>query len=139
MKYMAQLNPYLSFENNCREAMTFYKGCLGGELVLQTVGEMPAMAEKMPPHMKDHILHSTLTNGGITIMASDLNREKQNEGNTVHLCINCTSEEEINLFFSNLSAGGVVTEPLSNMPWGGKFGSLIDKYGKHWLFNFQML
>jgi PhnB protein len=135
---MAQLNPYLSFESNCREAMNFYKDCLGGELVLQTVGEMPAMAAKMPPHMKDQILHSTLTNGGITIMASDLNREKQNEGNTVHLCINCTSEEEINRFFSNLSAGGVVTESLSNMPWGGKFGSLIDKYGKHWLFNFQM-
>ena len=46
---MAQLNPYLNFNNNCREAMSFYKDCLGGELVLQTVGEMPAMAAQMPP------------------------------------------------------------------------------------------
>jgi PhnB protein len=134
---MAQLNPYLNFDNNCREAMNFYKDCLGGELVLQTVGEMPAMAAQMPPHMKDHIMHSTLTSGGIVIMASDMNREKRIEGNTVHLCINCNSDDELNAFFSNLSAGGKVTEPLTDMPWGGRFGSLTDKFGKHWLFNYQ--
>ena len=46
---MAQLNPYLNFDRNCREAMNFYKDCLGGELFLQTVGEMPEMAAQMPP------------------------------------------------------------------------------------------
>jgi PhnB protein len=134
---MAQLNPYLNFDNNCREAMNFYKDCLGGELTLQTVGEMPAMAAQMPPQMKDNILHSTLTSGDIVIMASDLNREKQIEGNTVHLCVNCNSENELNSFFSKLSAGGKVTEPLADMPWGGMYGSLTDQYGKHWVFNFQ--
>jgi PhnB protein len=134
---MAQLNPYLNFDNNCREAMNFYKDCLGGQLVLQTVGEMPAMAAQMPPYMKDHILHSTLTSGEIIIMASDLSREKRIEGNTVHLCINCKTEDELNSFFSKLSAGGKVTEQLADMPWGGTFGSLTDKFGKHWLFNFQ--
>jgi PhnB protein len=134
---MAQLNPYLNFDNNCRQAMNFYKDCLGGELTLQTVGEMPAMAAQMPPQMKDNILHSTLTSGDIVIMASDLNREKQIEGNTVHLCVNCNSENELNSFFSKLSAGGKVTEPLADMPWGGMYGSLTDQYGKHWVFNFQ--
>lgn len=134
---MAQLNPYLNFDNNCREAMNFYKDCLGGELTLQTVGEMPAMAAQMPPQMKDNILHSTLTSGDIVIMASDLNREKQIEGNTVHLCVNCNSENELNSFFSKLSTGGKITEPLADMPWGGMYGSLTDQYGKHWVFNFQ--
>ena len=134
---MAQLNPYLNFDNNCREAMNFYRDCLGGDLFLQTVGEMPAMAAQMPPQMKDSILHSKLTSGDIIIMASDLNREKRIEGNTVHLCINCNSEIELNSFFSKLSAGGKITEPLADMPWGGKYGSLTDKYGKRWVFNFQ--
>jgi PhnB protein len=70
-------------------------------------------------------------------MASDLNREKQIEGNTVHLCVNCNNENELNSFFSKLSAGGKVTEPLADMPWGGMYGSLTDQYGKHWVFNFQ--
>ena len=132
---MAHLNPYLNFDNNCREAMNFYKECLGGELFLQTVSELPAMAAQMPPQMKDNILHSSLTSGDIVIMASDLSREKRIEGNTVHLCINCSGENELNSFFSKLSAGGKVTEPIADMPWGAKYGALTDKYDKHWIFN----
>ena len=133
---MANLNPYLSFNNTCREAMNFYKDCLGGDLFLQTVGEMPEMAAKMPPSMKDHILHSVLTSGDIVIMASDLNQETPLEGNTVHLCVNCKTEKELNTFFNGLSRGGKITEPISDMPWGAKYGAITDKFGKHWVFNF---
>ena len=48
---MVQLNPYLRFNGNCREAMTFYQSCLGGELTIQTVGESP-VAGQMPPSMQ---------------------------------------------------------------------------------------
>ena len=60
---MGKLNPYLNFDNNCREAMNFYKDCIGGELVFQKVSESPLMAAQMPPEFKDHILHSSLTSG----------------------------------------------------------------------------
>jgi PhnB protein len=133
---MALLNPYLSFDNNCREAMNFYKDCFGGELFLQTVAESPVMAAQMPAEMKDLILHSTLTVGDMVIMASDLSREKQVEGNTVQLCVNCQSEKELNGFFSKIAVGGKITEPLADMPWGAKYGAITDKYGKHWVFNF---
>ncbi len=133
---MAKINCYLSF-NNCREAMTFYKDCLGGELYFQTVGESPEMAAQMPPEMKDDILHSTLTSGDLVIMASDLSRTKMMDGNTVSLAVMCTSEEEINSFFTKLSEGGVITEPLMNAPWGAIFGSVTDKYGKQWMFNYD--
>lgn len=135
---MAQLNPYLNFENNCREAMTFYKDCLGGELKLMTVGEMPEMAAQMPSEMKDAIMHSSLTNGGVVIMGSDLNREKVVEGNTVQLCINCDSEQQLNEYFTKLSAGGKITEPVAHMPWGAIYGAIVDKFNKQWLFNFQI-
>jgi len=134
---MAQLNPYLNFDNNCREAMSFYQECLGGILNLMTVGEMPEMAAQMPPHMKDSILHSSLQSGDMTIMASDLNKETPLEGNTVQLCINYNSEEELSDFFSRLSKGGKITDPLADMPWGACYGALTDKFGKQWLFNFQ--
>ncbi len=134
---MAQLNPYLNFNTNCREAMNFYKDCLGGTLTIQTVGEMPEMAAQMPPEFKDQILHSSLVNGGVTIFGSDMNRETPNDGNTYQLCLNCESDEEIDSLFSKLSAGGKITEALVDMPWGGKYGSLVDKFGKSWLFNYQ--
>jgi PhnB protein len=49
---MTQLNAYLHFNGNCREAMTFYQACLGGELKMQAVGESP-MAGQMPPERKE--------------------------------------------------------------------------------------
>ncbi|WP_336513842.1 VOC family protein [Pollutibacter soli] len=134
---MAKLNPYLSFDKNCLEAMTFYKECFGGELTMQKVGEMPEMAAQMPPDFKDLIMHSTLVSGGVTIMASDLNREKPLEGNAVHLCLNAESEEELIRLFSKLGDGGKIIQPIGDMPWGGMYGELDDKFGKHWVFNWQ--
>lgn len=116
--------------------MAFYKECLGGDLQLQTVGDSP-MASQMPLELKDHVLHSTLTNGTLVIMASDMHRGELFEGNTVSLCIQCSSKEEVKTFFSRLSAGGKVTEPLAEMFWGGYYGALTDKYGKHWIFNYD--
>lgn len=134
---MAQLSPYLNFDKNCREAMNFYKDCFGGELFLQTVGESPEMAAQMPAEWKDCVLHSTLTSGELVLMASDLNRDKRLEGNTVHLCVNCKTEYEINSFFSKMSDGAEIVQPVADVPWGAKYGELVDKYGKHWMFNYH--
>ena len=134
---MTQINSYLTFNGNCREAMTFYKECLGGELVLQTIGESP-MADKMPPQMKKSVLHSTLTKGNLILMGSDMVDEQGLvKGNTVSLMLNCSSEEEIKKCYKNLSKGGEATHPLENTFWGALFGDLTDKYGNHWLLHYQ--
>jgi len=134
---MTQINSYLTFNGNCREAMTFYKESLGGELSLQTIGDSP-LADKMPPKMKDCILHSTLTNGALQIMASDMVGEKGLiKGTAVSLMLNCSSEEEIRDFYSKLSAGGEATHPLEISFWGALFGDLTDKYGNQWLLHFD--
>ena len=134
---MTQINSYLTFNGNCREAMTFYKECLGGELVLQTVGESP-MADKMPPQMKKSVLHSTLTKDNLVLMGSDMVDEKGLiKGNSVSLMLNCSSEDEIKNCYSNLSKGGEATHPLENTFWGALFGDLVDKFGNHWLLHYQ--
>jgi PhnB protein len=134
---MTQINAYLTFSGNCREAMHFYKTCLGGELHLQTIGESP-LAEKMPAQMKECILHSTLTKDGMVLMGSDMVGEKGRiTGNTVSMALNCSSEEEIKRCYENLSNGGEATHPLENTFWGALFGDLVDKFGNHWLLNYE--
>lgn len=134
---MTQINSYLTFNGNCREAMTFYKECLGGELTMQTIGESP-LADKMPPQMKQSILHSTLIKGPLQIMGSDMVAEQGLvRGNAVSLMLNCSSEEEINTFYANLSKGGKATHPLENSFWGALFGDLTDRYGNHWLLHYD--
>lgn len=134
---MAQMNGYLHFNGNCREAMTFYKECLGGELVMQAVGESP-MAAQMPPAMHNNILHSSLAKDGFTLMASDImGPEGVIKGNTMSLLLDCSSAEEIQTLFTKLSSGGEVGHPLEETWWGATFGELTDKYGINWLFNFD--
>lgn len=132
-----QINSYLTFNGNCREAMTFYRDCLGGELDLQTIGESP-MADKLPPQMKQSILHATLTKGEVVIMASDMVGEKGLiKGNSVSLMLNCSSEDEIKTLYARLSAEGEATHPLENTFWGALFGGFTDKFGNHWLLHFD--
>lgn len=134
---MAQISSYLTFNGNCREAMIFYKECLGGDLVFQTVGESP-LAVKMPPKMKDFILHATLTKGTLVLMGSDMVPESGLiRGNSVSLSIDCESEKEIKSFYKNLSSGGTAEHPLENTFWGALFGDLTDKFGNHWLLNYN--
>ena len=134
---MTVINSYLTFNGNCREAMTFYKACLGGELVFQTIGESP-MADKMPAQMKEYILHSTLTKGQLILMGSDMVGDKGlTKGNSVSLSLNCSSEEEIKKCYANLSKDGEATHPLENTFWGALFGDLTDKFGNHWLLNYD--
>lgn len=134
---MAQLNVYLHFDGNCRAAMNFYKECLGGELSLQTAGESP-MGEQTADEEKQKIIHSSLTNNSLVLLACDgFGPEGIIRGNTVTLCLDCSSEEEINTFFANLSAGGQVTHALKTEFWGGTFGQLTDKFGVNWMLNYS--
>ena len=128
---MPTLNPYLTFNGNCREAMNFYKECLGGELTFLVVGESP-IADQMPPKFKDQILHCSLKTGQLEIMATDMQAERLVEGNDVHLALLCKNDEETTSLFGKLSAGGKVNQPLNEM-FFGLIGVFTDKFGKHWM------
>jgi PhnB protein len=133
---MTHINAYLNFDGQAREAMSFYHQCLGGELVMQKLAESP-MAAQMPSEMGNRILHSSLTNEHLILMASDMLGRSTVAGNNVMLCVNCSSEEEINRFFTDLSAGGKIHDPLQQSFWGATFGKLTDKFGIHWMFNYS--
>ena len=134
---MTEIHTYLTFNGNCREAMIFYRDCLGGELTLQTIGESP-MADKMPLNMREHIMHSTLKKDKLILMGSDMCPDSgRTLGNAVSLIIMCTSEEEIRNYYKNLSSGADATNPLEITFWGALFGGVTDKFGNHWLLNYD--
>lgn len=133
----AQIQSYLTFNGNCREAMIFYKSCLGGELSLQTIGDSP-LSDKMPKKMKDCILHATLTKDSFVLMGTDMvPSQGLIKGNNVSLSLKCMSLEQIETCFEKLSEGGKVEHPLEDSFWGALFGDLTDKYGNHWLLSYE--
>ena len=132
-----QINTYLTFNGNCREAMNFYNDCLEGVLYFQTIGESP-LSDKMPPQMKAYILHSTLTKGALVLMGSDMvSNAGLQKGNAVSLMLACDSETAIENYYAKLSAGGQQNHPLEHTFFGSIMGGLTDKFGNHWLLNFD--
>ncbi|MEX0719545.1 MAG: VOC family protein [Balneolaceae bacterium] len=134
---MKTLNPYLFFQGNCEEALTFYKECMGGEIILlQRFGdtEMP-----VPDDHKNKIMHAELKTENIHILFSDGAPHKTiTEGDNVQLSINLTSTEEQDKLFKALADGGKVTMPLEDTFWGARYGMLQDKFGIRWMLNCEL-
>lgn len=127
-----RIHVYLTFNGNCRQAMQFYKDCLGGLLRIQTVAESP-MADQWPESVQQNVLHASLEKDELVLLSSDMGgSEKLVQGNTISLALNCSSREEIEHYFSNLSSGGKVTHPLHTF-YDGTIGALTDKFGMNWV------
>lgn len=132
---MKDITPYFTFNGSARQAMTFYKEVLGGDLNLMTFENSPV---EVPADAKDRIMHATLSNGTITLMASDtMPNQTTTNGNSVSLSINCSSVEEIDRLYNSLSEGGEITMPLQDTFWGARFAMLTDKFGIGWMFNYD--
>lgn len=133
---MKQLNPYLAFAGTCREALNFYKDCLGGEiLAMSTFGESPMPTSD---ETKDRVMHAEFKADGVYFMASDsMPDHPVQNGNSISMSLNFTDAQEQQDAFNKLSAGGQVTMPLQDTFWGATFGMLTDKFGINWMLNYQ--
>ena len=132
---MAEIHAYLNFDGNTREAMTFYQQVLGGDLQVQTFGDVGEEGGA-GPGMEDRVMHAFLQNGPLVLMASDtMPGQTFQQGNNVWLTVNCGSDDEVKKLHSALSAGGHDIMAPQDTFWGAHFGMCSDKYGINWMFN----
>jgi PhnB protein len=132
----SRLNPYISFHDNAKQAMEFYKEVFGGELVLNTFADLQAPVE---PGEQDLIMHAQLeTSSGYTLMASDTPQHMDyspGSNFSVSLSGDDADGAELRGYFEKLADGGEISMPLEPAPWGDSFGMLKDKFGIQWLVN----
>lgn len=130
-----KLNPYISFNDNAREAMEFYKTVFGGELTLSTFGEAGMTDHGVKP---EGIMHAQLVaDNGITLMASDAatGMREYVPGTNMSVSLSGDNEAELTGYYNKLADGGKVEQPLTKAPWGDTFGMCIDKFGVFWMVN----
>ncbi len=134
---MKILNPYINFSGRCREALTFYEQCLGGEItVLLTFADMPRQdgGKDVPTDAKDMVMHAELRAENIHLMATDgMPGQDAAHGNNITLNITFNELQEQDKVFNGLSHGGTVIQPLQDAFWGSRFGMLVDQFGIHWM------
>ena len=130
---MTKLNPYLSFKDNAREAMEFYKRVFGGNVVFSTFKEGGMSKD---PNEDTLIMHSQLdTEHGFTLMGSDTPSYMGEPGKNGSISLSGDDEAELKGYWEKLTEGGTINQPLVKSPWEDQFGMLTDKNGVNWLIN----
>lgn len=134
---MRSMNAYLLFEGNCRQAMEFYKQCLGGELYMIPYSQMPGDGCKdFPEVSQGWIMHAALMTPSAVLMASDRHPQVTlTQGNNFFVSINCQSVDEAEKLFKSLGQNGETTMPLQETFFSGRFGMLTDQFGIKWMIN----
>jgi len=130
-----RLNPYISFRDNAREAMEFYKTVFGGKLDINTFEEYHATEDVQNEGNK--VMHAMLeAENGITFMAADTpNSMDYKPGDNMSMSLSGDNEEELRGYWDKLSNGGNMVMPLEKAPWGDTFGMCVDKFGIQWMVN----
>ena len=138
---MPLINPWINFNGNAEEAVTFYKSVFGGEFGKIVRFKDIASAE-FPVAEKEaqKIMRITLPIGKNMLIANDvpeiLGRVNENE-NRSKISVSADSKEEAEKLFNGLSAGGTAEMPMADSPWGSYFGMFRDKYGIEWTIEFD--
>ena len=129
-----RLNPYLSFRDDAREAMTFYQSVLGGELTVSTFGEFHASED---PAEQEKVMHAMLeAPEGLVLMASDTPDAMEHRPQAgVSVSLSGDDEGWLRGCWEKLSDGGTVVMPFEKAPWGATFGMCVDRFGTSWMVN----
>ncbi len=129
--------PFLLFDGNCAEAMTFYHQCLGGELTLTKLGDSP-MKDMLPSGKHERMINAHLKSGNIEISATDWMASPEFDpvqGNTFAIFITSDDYDEMKTIFDKLKDGtnNERLQELRELPIG-IYGQFYDKFGIQWIF-----
>ncbi len=133
---MLHLSPFLLFDGNCAEAMTFYTACFGGDLVLTRLADTP-MKNSFPAEQHQKITNAYLKSDAVEFSATDWLHPTRirNQGNTTAMYLISSQPGELRAIFDKLSDGAdkEFLVDLKEMPFG-LYGRLTDRYGVEWFF-----
>jgi len=131
-----QINTYLNFNGNCEAAFKAYAEILGGKITsMMRQGESP-MRDKVPPEMKDKVMHATLeVPGGAVLMGADHPQGKSVMPTGFCVSLQVKDAAEGSRCFKRLSEGGQVQLEFQKTFWSPGFGMCVDKFDVPWMVN----
>lgn len=133
------IDVYLNFNGNCREAVEFYAQVFKTEEPqIMAFGEAPPNPDyQLPEDAKNLVMHTRLNISGSNVMFSDVFPGMPFlAGNNISLALISESLNEIESVFNQLKDGGTVGMDLQETFWSKRYGSLTDKFGIEWQFNY---
>ncbi len=124
-----QVEPYLSFEGRCEEAINFYKSAVGAKVAMMMRFKEAPDQSMMTPGTGDRILHASLQIGDSTVMASDGQCMGKAIFQGISLSLTAGTDAEAKRLFDALANGGQIQMPLAKTFFATSFGIVADKFG----------
>jgi PhnB protein len=132
-----QIQPYLSFEGRCDEAVQFYQSALGAEVQMIMRFKDAPDSGMTPPGSADKVMHTAIKIGDSIILATD-GRCTGSPGFTgISLSLDVADEAQAEQKFAALADGGKITMPLMKTFFAPKFGMVQDRFGIQWMIVVQ--
>ena len=131
-----QVQPYLSFDGRCEEAIEFYRKAVDAEvlgLMRWKDHPEPAQPGMLPPGSENKVMHAALRIGDTTVMAADGRAPGSPGFHGISLALRVKTEADAEKRFRALAAGGKVEMPLAKTFFSPRFGMCADKFGMQWM------
>ena len=128
-----QVQPYLSFDGRCEEAIQFYQRALGAEVTTLVRFKDAPDRGMIPAGSEDKVMHASLRIGDATVLASDGRCRGKPAFQGFSLSLTASDEAEADRLFAALAEGGQVTMPLAPTFFSPRFGMLADRFGVGWM------
>jgi PhnB protein len=131
-----KVQPYLSFEGRCDEAIEFYKSAVGAKVNrLVRFKDSPETPKSgaFPPEILDKVMHASLTIGDSIVMATDGRCQGKANFSGITLTLLVATDADADRMFGALSEGGKVNMPLTKTFFSSRFGMLTDRFGVAWM------
>lgn len=128
-----KVEPYLSFEGRCEDAINFYKTAIGAEVVMMMRFKESPDQSMMTPGTGDKIMHATLRIGDSTVMASDGQCIGKANFEGISLSLTPDNDGDAKELFNALADGGHIHMPLTKTFFASSFGMVADKFGVQWM------
>lgn len=131
-----QLQPYLSFDGRCEEAIAFYRKALGAEVeMLMRWKDHPGPADPnmVRPGSENKVMHARVRIGDSVLMASDGRSSGQPHFQGFSLSLTAADVAEAERIFAALGEGGQVQMALAETFFSPAFGMVADRFGVSWM------
>jgi PhnB protein len=128
-----QVQPYLSFEGRCDEAIEFYKKAIGANVdMLMRFKEAPDQS-MVSPGSGDKVMHAALRAGDTQLLMSDGRCTGSPNFSGIALALSAASDADADRIFNALAEGGKVNMPMATTFFASQFGMCADKFGVGWM------
>jgi PhnB protein len=127
------VTPYITFNGNCKEAMSFYQAIFNTEIKTSIpYGEyVPEGIETPPDNLSDWVMHAEMEICGTNFWFAD-ETQPVSCGNMIKLTATVPSAKIGQKYFDLLKLDGNIKLPPTETYYSNFHTAVIDKYGICW-------